>query len=249
MKSGSRRFAIAFMSFVVSISAACEAAAQSPPLQHKQTQTMDSAAFERFRFSFFEDPYSARDGLDTTALAQLEGGERNKAEDMLIRYLPDSRGVIGLGLLRSQSAEPALVALSEDELRQQGESGGDWYPNALIYLAKALWQIRPDPRWSAALIEVLRSAPDAVHRWDAAHALYEVRGPAATPALIAALDDLESLVRYHAARALLADHGLAADSLDREHMMYRVMSDDAARRDGGKRDILAAIAGRQMAAP
>jgi hypothetical protein len=32
-------------------------------------------------------------------------------------------------------------------------------------------------------------------------------------------------------------------------MTYRVMSDAAARRDGGKRDILAAIAGRPIAAP
>jgi hypothetical protein len=47
-----------------------------------------SAAFERFRFSFFEDPDSARQGLDTTGLAQLEGEERARAEDMLIRFLP-----------------------------------------------------------------------------------------------------------------------------------------------------------------
>jgi hypothetical protein len=32
-------------------------------------------------------------------------------------------------------------------------------------------------------------------------------------------------------------------------MIYRVMSDEAARREGGKRDILAAIAGRPLSAP
>jgi hypothetical protein len=42
-----------------------------------------SPAFERFRFSFFEDPLSARDGLDMEALAAQEGEERTQAEDML----------------------------------------------------------------------------------------------------------------------------------------------------------------------
>jgi hypothetical protein len=182
-------------------------------------------------------------------LAQLEGAERDQAEDMLIRYLPDARGVTGLGVLRSRRAEPELIALFEDELRQQRESGGDWYPSSLIYLAKALWQIRSNPRWSAALIAVLGSTADAVHRWNAAIALYDVRDAATVPALIAALDDPESLVRYHAARALLGGHGLPADSLDREHMMYRLMSEDAARRASGKHDILAAIAGRPLSTP
>jgi hypothetical protein len=54
---------------------------------------MPSAAFDRFRFSFFEDTDSARQGLEKTALAQLEGDERAQAEDMLLRYLPDSRAV------------------------------------------------------------------------------------------------------------------------------------------------------------
>ncbi|MGC2123741.1 MAG: hypothetical protein WA652_12895, partial [Xanthobacteraceae bacterium] len=60
---------------------------------------MPSAAFERFRFSFFEDTDSARQGLDQATLAALEGEERAQAEDMLLRYLPDSRGIIGLGVL------------------------------------------------------------------------------------------------------------------------------------------------------
>ncbi len=47
-----------------------------------------SAAFERFQFSFFEDPNSARDGLATAALAQLEGEERIRAEDMLLIPFP-----------------------------------------------------------------------------------------------------------------------------------------------------------------
>jgi hypothetical protein len=56
-------------------------------------------------------------------------------------------------------------------------------------------------------------------------------------------------VRHHAARGLLALHGLSDKSNDAQHMMYRVMSTDAERREGGKRDILAAIAGRPISAP
>jgi hypothetical protein len=72
-------------------------------------------------------------------------------------------------------------------------------------------------------------------------------------ALIKALDDPAALVRHHAARALLAIHSLP-DEADvtkhgPEHMMFRVMSSDAARREGGKRDILAAIAARPLAPP
>jgi hypothetical protein len=74
-----------------------------------------SPAFERFRFSFFEDPLSARDGLEMEALAALEGDERIRAEDMLLDYLPDTRAAIGLGALRSRRAEPALAELFEAE--------------------------------------------------------------------------------------------------------------------------------------
>ena len=152
---------------------------------------MASPAFERFRFSFFEDPDSPRNGLDMKALAALEGEERSRAEDMLLQYLPDTRGVIGLGALGSRRAEPALVQLFEAE---QGSDSG-----AQIYLAKALWQIRPDPRWLEAVIEVLASADEPMRRLTAAEALYDFRDPAAVAALVKALDDSEGLVRYHAA--------------------------------------------------
>jgi hypothetical protein len=70
---------------------------------------MASAEFERFRFSFFEDEMSARDGLATSALAQLQGEEASQAEEILIGLLPDARAVIGLGILRSRRAEPELT--------------------------------------------------------------------------------------------------------------------------------------------
>jgi hypothetical protein len=167
---------------------------------------MTSSAFERFRFSFFEDPDSPRNGLDMAALAALEGEERSLAEDMLLQYLPDTRGVIGLGALRSRRAEPALAQLFE---AGQGSGG-----SAEIYLAKALWQIRPDPRWLEVVIKVLACADQPVRRQTAAEALCGFRDPAAASALVDALDDPEGLVRHHAARGLLALHGLPDKSND-----------------------------------
>jgi hypothetical protein len=201
---------------------------------------MASAPFERFRFSFFEDPDSPRNGLDMKALAALEGEERRRAEDMLLQYLPDTRGVIGLGALGSRRAEPAPVRLVRG--RTGSASSGQ------IYLAKALRQIRPNPRWLEAVIEVLASADEPMQRLTAAETLYDVRDPASLRALVKALDDPEGLVCHHAARGLLAVHGPPDNSEDPQHMMYRVMSNDAERHEGGKRDILAAIAGRPISA-
>jgi HEAT repeat protein len=199
---------------------------------------MASPAFERFRFSFFEDRDSPRNGLDMKSLAALEGEERSQAEDMLLQYLPDTRGVIGLGELRSLRAEPALVQLFEIG---QGSGG-----SGQIYLAKALWQIRPNPRWLEAVIEMLASAVEPMQRLAAARALCDFRDLVAVGALVKSLDDPEGLVRYHAARALLALHGLPDYSGDPQHVLDRLMSDDVEQHEGGKREILAAIAGRTI---
>jgi hypothetical protein len=68
-------------------------------------------------------------------------------------------------------------------------------------------------------------------------------------ALVTALDDPESLVRHHAARALMAIHGLLDEDpmkFDSQHMIYRVMSDEPAKRQDARRDICAAIAGQPI---
>jgi hypothetical protein len=200
-----------------------------------------SAAFERFRFSFFEDPNSARDGLDLVPLTQLADDERDRAEDMLLGYLPDTRAVIGLGVLRSRRAEAKLVRLLEAE--EPAETS-----NGLVYLAKALWRIRRDRRWLAAIVDVLARGDLWTQRMTAALALLDVDDASAVPPLLKAIDDPHALVRHHAARALLAIHGLPADANDPEHMIFRLMSDDPVRRESGKRSMLAAIAARPIAA-
>ncbi|HET9814825.1 MAG TPA: HEAT repeat domain-containing protein [Xanthobacteraceae bacterium] len=85
-------------------------------------------------------------------------------------------GVIGLGALGSRRAEPALVKLFE------AEQGSD--SSARIYLAKALLQIRPDPRWLDAVTEVLASADEPMQRLTAVEALYHFRDPASVRALV-----------------------------------------------------------------
>jgi HEAT repeat protein len=214
---------------------------------------MASAAFERFRFSFFEDEMSARDGLASSALAQLEGEEVSRAERMLIAFLPDTRGVIGLGILRSRRAEPELTRMFEAEQRAQREAETQnktaddepWPTDQLVYLAKSLWRIRPDRRWLDAILGILASGGDW-QRQMAVEELRDVRDPVAEAALIEALDDTEPLVRHHAARGLLEMHGLPTETRDPAHMMYLIMSKDPARREGGKQAILAAIDGRPI---
>jgi hypothetical protein len=95
---------------------------------------------------------------------------------------------------------------------------------------------------------VLTSAADPIERQTAVEALCDIDDPATVKALRGALDDSEPLVRYHAGRGLLIIYGvISAGSLpstDTGHMLYLIMSNDPARREGGKQDILAAVAGR-----
>jgi hypothetical protein len=102
---------------------------------------------------------------------------------------------------------------------------GSGFGDGQVYVAKALWQIRPDPRWLEAVIDALASADEPVQRQTAAEALYDASDPATARALVKALDDPDGLVRHHAARGLLALHGLPDKSVDPQHMMYRVMSE------------------------
>jgi hypothetical protein len=241
-----RRQVLAALAGAVAVTPALMRAASGQPM----SDATQSAAFKRFRFSFFDDPNSARDGLDEAALAELSGEERERAEGMLIAFLPDSRAIIGLGVLRSRLAEPQLMRLFTTERALAAGQLPDEFYNAyqLVYLATALWRIRPDPRWVEAITDVLARSGEWTSRQEAAMALYAIRAPAAEAALTKALDDPQGLVRHHASRALLALHGTGSQ-MNPTDMTIRIMSEDAARREGGKRDILSAIEGRPITLP
>ncbi len=50
------------------------------------------------------------------ALAALEA-KPSRADDILLQYLPDTRGVIGLGALRSRRAVPFTIGLKSRRCR------------------------------------------------------------------------------------------------------------------------------------
>jgi HEAT repeat protein len=206
-----------------------------------------SEPFEAFRFSLLEGAHPSCDGLDTASLIKLVNRERKMAERMLIGALPDTRAVIGLGVLRSLRAEPRLRELFERECvaAQAAWIASDrcWRACALIPIAQALWRIAPQPRYARAIAGTLRCAPNWTERIYAAIALAEMPLPEVEDALIEALDDRDALVRHHAARALLTMHGHCFDQRAINHMVYRVMAEDPEQREAGRRDVIAATYG------
>ena len=204
-----------------------------------------SPAFEAYRFSFFEDPGSARDGLDIGSLQQLKAHERDLAERQLIDALPDTRAIVGLGELGARRAERRLVAIFERECATAQAAriadDPDWRAHRLIAAAKALWRIAPRQRYARAIVGTLECGRSRSERMDAAAALQDMPSPETEQALTEALDDVDCLVRHLAARSLLALHGVETDAHAMNNMMYRVMAQDPERRENGRRDIVAAV--------
>jgi hypothetical protein len=209
-----------------------------------------SPTFEKFRFSFFEDPDSARDQLVTAPLLELRGEERDLAEQMLLDFLPDGRAIIGLGLLRSRRAEPRLLKILTAErvkaigfyaTRESEETLLD-----LIWSAQALWRIQPNLSYAQALIENLRASANAGDRGDAAAALGEMPFPEVDAALLGRLDDPDTVVRYQVARSLLLIHGQTPNDLDAHSVMARIASNDPERHGSGKRGLLATILNKPL---
>ncbi len=118
----------------------------------------------------------------------------------------------------------------------------------LIWSAQALWRIQPNPSYAQPLIENLRASANETDRSDAAAALGEMPIPEVDSALLGALDDPDTLVRYHVARSLLMIHGQTPNDLDVNSVMARIASNNPTRRAAGKRDLLAAVANKPLSA-
>ena len=198
---------------------------------------MASEALKRFRHCFFDDPYSARDYLDTEFAEVLEGEDRVRAETMLLDFPPDLRAVIGLGILGSKKALPALRA------RFQSAPTGP-YSYGQIETALAIYRIEPDPRLTIFLGEALQHAGDWTARMQAVLALTNMPLTEAAPALLQGLDDPDKLVRHHAAAALLRLNGIVWNADDLQHAAVRVMSGNAGIQDMARREIRAAVENR-----
>jgi hypothetical protein len=202
---------------------------------------MASPEFKRFEESFLDNPSSSvMDGLDMDALLSLQGAERERAEAVLLQRLDedDMRAIIGLGALRSPRAKPGLERIFH---KVRGEAQGI-QDLQLVETSRALWRIAPDQRWLGAVLDVLRGSTFEQNRHAAAGALEDFRHSDAERALIETLDAPDKLLRYRAAWALLAMHGIPFNFADNEHAVYRVMASDPAKRAEARQDILAMIA-------
>lgn len=208
-----------------------------------------SPAFAEFRHGFCATGGAGR-RLDLDALAALQGRERRLAEQMLLNALPDVSAIAGLGELAPRRALRRLTALFEQQCARAqaacvaGEA--HWSGAVMIATAAALWRIAPQERFARAVAGRLRYARAASERMDAAAALAGMPTAEVDEALNEALDDRDALVRHHAARALLALHGVEVDARATHFMAYRVMACEAARRQEGLRDIATALAERPL---
>ncbi|HVU10496.1 MAG TPA: hypothetical protein VHD90_04425 [Phototrophicaceae bacterium] len=155
-----------------------------------------SADLDRFlQSNFFGNPFNAwHDGLDTHLLTALQGEDRLKAEEILLKALPDHRAVAGLGELRSQKAIEPLRQLINSSVSKEA--------------AVALKKITGESSGLDSLIASLKNRSLFwSDRMDAAIALHHFRDEKAVNALLDALDDPEGLVRNHAAESLLILYG------------------------------------------
>ncbi len=202
---------------------------------------MASPEYERFFKSFVDDrSASVTQGLDVRALTALRDEERARAEGMLLTRLDavgDSRAVIGLDALRSTRAQPGLERLYQST---RGEALGS-QGLKLVLVCAALWHLTPDARWLDAVLDVLRHSTIDATRRAAAEALREFDHDDARNGLIEALDADDMMVRHAAAKALLTMRGVAFDTNDNRHAIYRVMSPDAKARAAAKHEVVALI--------
>jgi HEAT repeat protein len=175
-----------------------------------------SKEFDSFlKSNFFGDQFnSIHDGLDTPLLTALQGDDRVRAEDILLKALPDPRAIIGLGEIRSQRAVARLRGLI---ITRDGT-------DAAVALVKITGEL-------TGLGHVIDELEDRESHWsprmDAAISLRYFRMKKAVDALLRALDDPERLVRHHAAISLLVMHGRAdryvANPVELPDLSIRIM--------------------------
>lgn len=167
-------------------------------------QACGSEHFRTFHRNFVaaSDSQLAREGLEVDVIERLTPDERAEAERLLISRLEsggDSRTAIGLGLLRSQAAAPALRRCMA---RQSGLFASSAY-------ALALWRIAQDPSAVDAAVAIARNAHvNGTARVDAVIALSEMRSELSRRTLMDLLQsEPDYLIRYHSFKGLLMLHG------------------------------------------
>lgn len=183
--------------------------------------------FNKFYFSFFGRSLDAlRDGPNIEALLQLEGDERQQAEQLLLENLSlnDSRSAVGLGEIRSQIA---VTPLTELLLKCKQSWLLIWCDGrSQVDTALALWRIENNPRSAKSIVKVLSHDRHADHRIHAAMALKGFPIDVGTQSLVMALNDKNDLVRHHAASSLIDTHGLSETGKHPDPLAIEVMRKD-----------------------
>ncbi len=123
---------------------------------------------------------------------------------------PAARAVTALGWIGGSGAFEAVAgvlsraATAQPGARGPAGAGPTPRPDSVLHAALlAAWRFGPRPRALALVLPFTRAAR-ADTRWRAVYALMRLGGPAAAPALLAAMRDPDALVRSFAARGLRA---------------------------------------------
>ena len=171
-----------------------------------------SNAYQQFFREYISSDgnYNAwHDGLNERIFDQMLPAERERAETLLIKTLPDWRAIIGLGVIRSRKA---IVPLEKLRSSVEGEK--------LVNIEQALMRIRAEKSEGGARIRaVLSSGREAQRtadaRMGAARALSEFPSAETSSALLEAIrHDTQYLVRYHATHSLLHIYGYSNNELN-----------------------------------
>lgn len=161
------------------------------------------------------------DGLYERGVSALRGAAREEAVRMLR---------VGLAYDDAYAAQ-ALAAMDERDATEDVRallprvSGG-----ARVRVALALFRLAADPAMAAEIGAVL--APSALpwgERIDAAIALRDFTDDASERALLAAIDDDEYLVRYHACNSLLVRWRVKPSDISQHRDIFPLITTSASR--------------------
>ncbi|MBD3407567.1 MAG: hypothetical protein GF411_15730 [Candidatus Lokiarchaeota archaeon] len=159
-----------------------------------------SKEWKRFTEEYFGKSRMEYDGgIDISTVTFLNGEERKKAEDLLIKAMIDGGyyPIIGLRELKSKKAIPVMKQLLSEIDPIRG-----------IEIAISLNELEGTTEYISYILNFLSEDYHWTIRRTAARRLALYGTPSVTKALYSTLKDNEYLVRYAAAESLLLIHGI-----------------------------------------
>jgi HEAT repeat protein len=165
-----------------------------------------------YRLEAFGEPYMVwHDGPDFGEFRTRVAADPQLAERMVVRGLNEGDALAAQAIAEADFAPDAVARLVPD-LRDAVERTSSTFR---VRCAQALTTLTGEQAWSAAIVDALRDGPFWGDRLDAAMALGDYEPTVELiAALMAAMQDDEYLVRYHAANSLLRFAGSTSDISD-----------------------------------